>query len=136
MNRAEVSPRNVHYIPKHRYYELKHFCLQYPEWERALDILDGWQRMPENLTVVDFKKKEPANPVEKIATARVFYSNRVKLIDDVLSTVNPSLSKYVKLGVTEGLPYEVLQARGCPCGRDMYYAEYRYFFWRLSIERQ
>lgn len=50
--------------------------------------------------------------------------------------VNPSLSKYVKLGVTEGLPYEVLQARGCPCGRDMYYAEYRYFFWRLSIERE
>ena len=136
MNRAEVSEKNPHYISKHRYYELKHFCLQYAEWKEALHILDGWQRIPEKLVVVDFKKKGPSNPTEKIAEARAFCSKRIELIDNVLSTVNPSLAPYVKMGVTEGLPYDILQARGCPCGKDMYYAEYRYFFWRLSIERQ
>lgn len=136
MNRAEVSQKNPHYISKHRYYELKHFCLQYPEWKEALNVLDGWQRMPDNLTVVDFKKKEPANPTEKIAAARAFCSKRIDLIENVLKTVNPSLAKFIKIGVTEGVPYDILRTRGCPCGKDMYYAEYRYFFWRLSIERQ
>lgn len=30
--RPEISRRNQHHISKHRYYELKHFCLQYREW--------------------------------------------------------------------------------------------------------
>ena len=29
-------------ISKHRFYELKHFCLQYPEWEHLYSLLDGW----------------------------------------------------------------------------------------------
>ena len=31
--RPVLSKRNKYYISKHRYYELKHFCLQYPEWK-------------------------------------------------------------------------------------------------------
>lgn len=75
-------------------------------------------------------------PPEKIAIARAFYSKRIELIDKVIDKLNPSLALYVKMGVTEELTYDVLQIRGCPRCRDMYYAEYRYFFWRLSIERQ
>lgn len=30
--RAEISMKNKYWIPKHRYYELKHYCLQYPYW--------------------------------------------------------------------------------------------------------
>lgn len=29
-------------ISKHRYYELKHFCLQYPDWKRLYLEADGW----------------------------------------------------------------------------------------------
>ena len=32
--RPEISKKNLYWIPKHRYYELKHFCLQYPEWKK------------------------------------------------------------------------------------------------------
>lgn len=32
--RAELSKNNKYWISKHRYYELKHFCLQYPEWQK------------------------------------------------------------------------------------------------------
>lgn len=28
--RPELSQKNPYWIGKHRYYELKHFCLQYP----------------------------------------------------------------------------------------------------------
>ena len=30
----EVSEKNKYWIDKHRYYELKHFCLQYPLWKK------------------------------------------------------------------------------------------------------
>ena len=31
-------------LSKHRFYELKHFCLQYPEWEFQYDLLDGFAK--------------------------------------------------------------------------------------------
>lgn len=44
--RAQLSAKNPCHIPKHRYYELKHFCLQYPDWKKALVLLDGWNTEP------------------------------------------------------------------------------------------
>lgn len=38
-------------------------------------------------------------------------------------------------GVTEGVGYEVLRARGITCGKDYYYDRYRKFFWLLDKER-
>lgn len=37
--RPELSKLNPYWISTHRFYELKHFCLQFPEWEKeANDI--------------------------------------------------------------------------------------------------
>ena len=33
--RAKLSEKNKYWIDKHRHYELKHFCLQYPSWKKA-----------------------------------------------------------------------------------------------------
>ena len=33
--RPDISRKNKYWIDKHRHYELKHFCLQYPEWKKA-----------------------------------------------------------------------------------------------------
>ena len=40
--RPVLSEKNKYYIDKHRYYELKHFCLQYDDWKKAYSILDGY----------------------------------------------------------------------------------------------
>ena len=40
--RPELSEKNQYWIEKHRYYELKHFCLQYPIWRRYYAMLDGY----------------------------------------------------------------------------------------------
>ena len=34
--------KNEYELSKHRFYELKHFCLQYPEWKKLYSQLDGW----------------------------------------------------------------------------------------------
>lgn len=39
--RPEISKKKNYWIEKHRYYELKHFCLQYPIWKKACSSLDG-----------------------------------------------------------------------------------------------
>ena len=31
--RPEIAYSHPYYVSKHRYYELKHFCLQYYEWQ-------------------------------------------------------------------------------------------------------
>lgn len=36
--RPELSKNNKYYISKQRYYELKHFCLQYGDWARECVI--------------------------------------------------------------------------------------------------
>lgn len=133
MERAEVSKRNKYYISKHRYYELKHFCLQYSEWTKAVRMLNAWDKAPNDFVMVDSKNKTPANPTEKLATAKVYFSTKIDLVEQALSHIEPSITPFVRIGVTQGLPYDTLRARGCPCGRDMYYNEYRKFFWYLNI---
>lgn len=39
--RPEVSVKNKYWIDKHRHYELKHFCLQYPRWKKLYIYLDN-----------------------------------------------------------------------------------------------
>jgi hypothetical protein len=52
--RAEVSTKNRYWIDKHRYYELKHFCLQYPQWKKMYASLDGLPN--HSSTTVSFEK--------------------------------------------------------------------------------
>lgn len=42
--RPELSETNRYWIEKHRYYELKHFCLQYPLWRHAYNSLIDYFR--------------------------------------------------------------------------------------------
>ena len=37
--RPEISKKNQYWISKPRYYELRHFCLQYPNWRKAYSEL-------------------------------------------------------------------------------------------------
>ena len=37
---GNFSQNNEYWISKHRYYELKHFCMQYPLWKAAYRLLE------------------------------------------------------------------------------------------------
>ena len=49
--RPELSEKNPYWIGKHRYYELKHFCLQYPIWKKAYNALLGLSSRPNDLDI-------------------------------------------------------------------------------------
>ena len=134
--RPELSPKNCYWIEKHRYYELKHFCLQYPTWRRKYNSLisypSSWlQSIPPTKTNVI------SDPVTKHIDERLFYANRMDMLERVAKETDEELAYYILKAITEGISYDHLRARsGIPCCKDTYYELYRRFFWLLSEERQ
>lgn len=108
MLRAELSLKNKYHIDKHRYYELKHFCLQYPMWKQAyhefsdasipLSMISG---MPtDNLA---------GDPTTKRVMMKMFYEDRIKLIEKTAIDTDPYLYSYIIKGVTEEKSYTYLK---------------------------
>jgi hypothetical protein len=133
--RAQLSEKNKYYIDKHRYYELKHFCLQYNEWKKA------YASCNESIIFASQFERLPSSNIHSDVTAKyalkkLQYGNRIKMIERIAMEADDSLYPFILKAVTEGLSYTHLKARlDIPCGRDMYYDRYRKFFWLLSEER-
>lgn len=133
--RPEISEKNKYYICKHRHYELKHFCLQYPTWRREYAALNSpviassaTEKMPSN--------NIPGDPTSKFAMKRAYYSERIGMIEQIAMEADSFLWEYILKAVTEGLSFTQLKSRlGIPCSRDTYYDRYRRFFWLLSESR-
>lgn len=134
--RPEISEKNEYWIERHRYYELKHFCMQYNSWKQRLAELDGlygrrldMERFTETSDIID--------PVAKCVEMRAYYLDRINMVEKSAKLTSPYLSKILLKAVTEGLSYGHLQARfNLNCGRDNYYEAYRRFFWLLDKERK
>ena len=133
--RAELSEKNPYWIEKHRYYELKHFCLQYPIWKKIYRSLDGLSGHSTDFTTMVVNSKL-GDPTAKIGMAKVYYSDRMKMLEQTATRTDETLGIYILNGVTEGWSYDILKARlGIPCCKDTYYELYRRFFWLLNKER-
>lgn len=134
--RPELSKKNKYWIERHRYYELKHFCLQYYFWKRAYSVLDGFCNYT-GLTECTSKTNTIHNPTEKNAERRLFYSNRISMVEQIAIKTDETLSKYILMAVTQGISYETLKTKyNIPCCKDVYYDLYRRFFWLLDKERE
>lgn len=130
--RPELSAKNKYWIDKHRYYELKHFCLQYLSWKKTYAALEELgmtstliDRMPSGNMTSDI--------TAKYAMRKAHYSDRISMIERAAMEADEDLYLYILKAVTEGLSYTYLKTKlEIPCGRDMYYDRYRRFFWLLD----
>lgn len=130
--RPEVSQRNPYWIEKHRYYELKHFCMQYPLWKKSYRALDGYGQSSKYV-IRAVSERFDADPTMACAQALTYYANRIGMIDRAAHDASSVLAEYIVRGVTEGVSYDILRARhAIPCCRDEYYGAYRKFFWILD----
>ena len=129
----ELSERNKYHLSKHRYLELKHFCLQYPEWKERLQEIN-------DICAVDPGKQvsgQISNETERIAIERTVLKNKIELVERVAMETDGSLWFYILQGVTEEWTYTYLRnMMDIPCGKNMYYDRYRRFFWLLSRNLQ
>lgn len=132
--RAKLSETNKYWVEKHRYYELKHFCLQYPFWERLYLELDGFRG--NGLDPTGSRSNTPGDPTSRFAEDRALYFERMDLVRRIAYETDPDLATYIFKAVTEGLSFNYLKSKlEIPCGRDMYYDRYRRFFWLLDLAR-
>lgn len=133
--RAELSERNKYWIEKHRYYELKHFCLQYPTWEKARIVLDSLNKPSANMMAIS-RTNKVNSPVENCVEARLYYTDRIQLLKNVANETDAVFGTYILKAVTEGISYDHLKVRmNVPCCKDTYYELYRRFFWLLNKAR-
>jgi len=132
--KPELSKKNRYWISKHRHYELKHFCLQYPDWKRLYSEI-GFYRTSSyssTRTYTGLKSDSTAHIAEK----RQLFLSRIEMIEKVAKETDCDLAIYILKGVTEGLSYNSLRTKmGIPCSRDIYYDRYRRFFWLLDKAR-
>ena len=110
--RPELSNKNKYWIDKHRYYELKHFCLQYNEWKRARSEIDGFGATS-SLASIGAVSTDNAisDATAKYAMMKHFYTRRIGLIEDAAIATDPSLHEYILKAVTEGLSFTYLKTK-------------------------
>lgn len=134
--RPELSTKNRYWIDRHRYYELKHFCLQYPQWKKARMELDGYSTSS-GIKELPTQPGSIFSPTEAVAEARLYFLDRMRMVEQAAEDASPDLGKYLLIAVTEGCSYEHLKARlEIPCCKDVYYDIYRRFFWLLDKARK
>ena len=136
MIRAELSERNQYWISKHRHYELKHFCLQYPDWKREYALLGVPTLASSILENLPNGNNMPSDPTVQYILKKDLYFEKISLIERIAMETDKYLYEYILKAVTEGLSYTYLKSRlNMPCGKSMYYDRYRKFFWLLSKTR-
>ena len=134
--RSTISKNNKYWIDKHRYYELKHFCLQYKEWKKEYLTLNSFGQSHLDLAGY-IKILSKTDKTSTCAIERMYYKDKIEMIERAAHETDPDLFNYILLAVTEDLSYTYLKTKlEMPCSRDMYYDRYRKFFWLLDKTRQ
>lgn len=131
--RPEVSKKNKYWIDRHRYYELKHFCLQYNTWKKISNsMIEPARSFNEIRTDVVMNR-----PTEISTILRADYIYRMEMVEKAAKEADMFLEKYILKSVTENLSYTYLKTvLNIPCSRDLYYDRYRRFFWILNEYRK
>lgn len=131
--RNTISKKNKYYIEKHRYLELKHFCLQYPKWKEEYHKLE----YPIKSMRMDICKENTISDQTgdiAVRKSKLFY--QMKIIEQAAINADPELASYILFAVTTGKSFEYLETmQEIPCCRQTYYDRYRRFFWLLDKER-
>ena len=134
--KPELSEKNPYWIERHRYYELKHFCLQYKGWRQAYAALDGYVK-PGDIWTSMVTTNSINNPTVKAAMKKAYYKDRIEMLERMAKQTDPVIGECVLRGVVDGISYDVLKTKmNVPCCKDVYYELYRKFFWMLDKERE
>ncbi len=119
-------------ISKHRFLEVYHHCLQYPEW------LDELKYMTDTVKSIQYGKvgkgSAQGSATEGLAIRREKLRKKCELIEQIAFEVAPEIYLELLEGVTtEYASYRYLHdVRKIPCGKDMYYECRRKFYWLIS----
>ena len=133
--RAEISEKKKYHVNKERYYELKHFCLQYPYWKKLYsETQSGF--FPGGIILKNIDAGATPDFTADLAIERMEILDKIQLVEECARLTDPDLAIYIFKAVTEGRSFAYLSGvMNIPCGKDMFYDRYRKFFWLLDKKR-
>lgn len=99
-------------LSRHRYLELKHFCLQYSHYKELYLQLEGGMY-----------------PVDNIAATQLDCKYAMQLIEKTAADCSELLGRYIFRSVTEDISYSTLAP---PCDKDIFDLYRQKFFWLLN----
>lgn len=99
-------------LSRHRFAELKHFCMQYNEW-RSQYVLRDEQSLP-----------PPESSIPK-----TLYLKAIRLIETTAADTDKCLGEYILKSVTQDVSVTKLNP---PCDSKTFDFYRRKFFWLLS----
>ena len=133
--RPELSDKNQWWINKHRYYELKHFCLQYPDWRKTYNEFDGLPSVSPGL-YERINRGEIVDPTSEKALLLQLIVSKITAVEKAAYEACAHQFWYSFLidAVTNNKSYDVLEAQTgiMPVSRNEWYIYYRKFFWYLD----
>lgn len=134
--KSEVSKSNKYWIERHRYYELKHFCMQFPIWKKMIDQINLYQSHGSLINLDKDKVTYKNSTIEEIVHEKIIYESKINLIEETAYESDREIGPYILIGVTKGIPYKILRLNyKIPCCKNTYYNLYRKFFWVLDNKR-
>lgn len=119
-----------YWLPAHRYLELKHFCLQYPAWKKALKKF----KMEVGTDLVRANRRNfPERPTENLGISLGEIYEKVSLIEEVARETDSKLWRWIMRAVAYGDSYGRLkEVYNIPYSRSIFLEKYRKFFWLLD----
>lgn len=131
----DVRPINEkkYEISKHRFLELYHFCMQYQEWRNELKLVKDTVKGMVNTDGIR-RSGGIGSATEQLVIRRLKLLEKCELIEQTAIEADPELHQYIIEGVTaEYASYKYLrEAKGIPCGKNVYYNRRRKFYWLLA----
>ena len=120
-----------YYIPGEEFLTVVHFCRQYPLWVAELaasaDPMSGINYSGDRV-----QTSNQSDPTSDLAMRRNAIQQKKDIVDAVAAETAGDLAKWLVLGVGHGLTYYQLREAGIPCGKEIYYALRRKFYFDLS----
>lgn len=120
-------------ISPHRYMELYHFCLQYPEWQDEIKYKTDTVKSIQ-ITDMPMTHGGISDPTQDLAVRLAGLMEASKIIEDTAAEAGEEIGQYIlKAVTTEGCTYHYLRTVcNIPCGKNMYYERRKKFFWLLD----
>lgn len=111
-------------IGRHRFCELKHFCLQYQDWK------DIYQRVKD-----DKYSNSKDDITARTAILKTDYGNAIKLIETTARATSQAYADYILESVTKDVSYSYLKDKGLKCDKDAFDTLRGRFFYLLSLRK-
>ena len=122
-------------ISKHRYNELKEFCMQYTEWRDELKYKTDTVKSKRITDMPQPTSGEDATAA--LAVRRLELEDKCKIVEQTAIEASGDMYQYIIKSVTEDVPCWYLEdIMGMPYCRSDFYACRRYFFFLLDKNKR